>query len=69
MSMAYTTRTIQRAHALGIPVALMHAVDEQDWHTLDYWQDVKAACEAQGEDFQEILWALFYPWAPLGLHD
>lgn len=67
--MAYTTRTIQRAHALGIPVALMHAVDEQDWHTLSYWQGVKRACETQGTDFQERLWAIFYPWAPLGLHD
>jgi N-formylglutamate amidohydrolase len=67
--MTYTTRTIQRAHALGIPVALMHAVDEQDDHSLEYWQDVKRRCEAQGEDFQEILWALFYPFAPLGLHE
>ncbi len=67
--MAYSTRTIQRAHALGIPVSLMNAVDEQSWHTVDYWQDVKQACETQHEDFQETLWALFYPWAPLGLHE
>lgn len=67
--MTYTTRTIRRAHALGIPVALMNAVDEQDDHSITYWQGVKQACEAQGEDFQERLWALFYPWAPLGLHN
>lgn len=67
--MTYTTRTIRRAHALGIPVALMHAVDEQSWHDIEYWQGVKQACETQHEDFQEILWAIFYPFAPLGLHD
>lgn len=67
--MAYSTRTIQRAHALGIPVALMNAVDEQDDHSLEYWQGVRAECIKNHEDFQETLWALFYPFAPLGLHD
>lgn len=67
--MTYTTRTIQRAHTLGIPVALMNAVDEQDDHSITYWLGVKRECEKQHEDFQETLWAIFYPWAPLGLHD
>ncbi|MCI1650301.1 hypothetical protein [Bifidobacterium tibiigranuli] len=67
--MRYPARTIQRAHTLGIPVSLMHAVDEMDDHSLDYWQGVKKECVTHGEDFQETLWALFYPFTPEGMSD
>jgi hypothetical protein len=47
----------------------MHAVDEMDDHSLDYWQGVKKECVTHGEDFQETLWALFYPFTPEGMSD
>lgn len=67
--MRYSARTIQRAHTLGIPVALMHAVDGMDDHSLAYWQGVKRECINNHEDFEECLWALFYPFTPEGMTD
>ncbi|MCI1642985.1 MAG: hypothetical protein LKI21_00290 [Bifidobacterium crudilactis] len=63
------TQTQLRAKALGISAVTMKAVESMDDQPLDYWMALKAECEKHNEDFEEILWALYYPGNPEGLHN
>lgn len=67
--MAKITQTQLKAKALGIPLTLMRAVESMDDRPLDYWLALKVECEKSGEDFEEILWALYYPFTPVGMTD